>query len=59
MLRRLGAEEVRQTGSHLMVRVGTCQAVIPVHRGDMKPGTLRSIERQLAPCLGEGWLTKR
>lgn len=58
MLKRLGAVEVRQTGSHLIMRAGACQTVIPMHRGDLKPGTLRSIERQMTPALGEGWLTK-
>ena len=30
-LRRLGCEEVRQSGSHVIVRCGRCQTVIPVH----------------------------
>jgi len=56
-LRALGCEEVRQKGSHVVVRCGTCTAVVPVHRGeDIAPGTLRAIERQLEPCLGKGWL---
>ena len=55
---RLGCELVRRRGSHVIVRcVGGCQTVIPVHRGEDLPiGTLRSIERVLAPCVGEGWL---
>jgi predicted RNA binding protein YcfA (HicA-like mRNA interferase family) len=55
---RLGCEEVRRRGSHLIVRCpGGCQTVIPIHRGEDIPiGTLRSIERALAPCLGSGWL---
>jgi len=33
---------------------------VPVHAGeDLKPGTLRAIERDLEPCLGEHWLRKR
>lgn len=56
-LRLRGCVEVRQSGSHLIVRCGTCQTVIPVHSGDIPAGTLRSIERDLAACLGEGWLT--
>lgn len=56
MLARLGCTELRQVGSHLIVRCGTCQAVIPVHSGDISPGTLRSIAKQLEPCLGKGWL---
>jgi predicted RNA binding protein YcfA (HicA-like mRNA interferase family) len=55
---RLGCAVLRQRGSHVIVRCpGGCQTVIPIHRGqDIPIGTLRSIERVLAPCLGEGWL---
>ncbi|MGH3445006.1 MAG: type II toxin-antitoxin system HicA family toxin [Nocardioidaceae bacterium] len=55
---RLGCQQLRQRGSHVVVRCpGDCQSVVPVHRGsDIPVGTLRSIERTLAPCLGEGWL---
>jgi len=57
MLKRLGCSEVRQRSSHLVVRCGKCQTVVPVHQGeDIGPGLLRSIERDLAPCLGKGWL---
>ena len=60
LLRLLGCVEVRQKGSHLLVRCGENTSVIPVHKGeDIKPGTLRAIERQLAPCLGKGWLNKK
>jgi len=54
----LGCERLRQRGSHVIVRCpGGCQTVIPIHRGqDLPIGTLRSIERALAPCLGEGRL---
>jgi predicted RNA binding protein YcfA (HicA-like mRNA interferase family) len=38
--------------------MGDCQTVIPVHGGDLKAGTLRSIERQLEPALGKGWLNR-
>ena len=44
---------------HTAVSVGTCRTAIPRHPGeDIKPGTLRAIERQLEPCLGKGWLRK-
>jgi hypothetical protein len=50
---------VRQKGSHLTIRCGICQSVVPVHAGeDLKQGTLRSIERSLEPCLGKGWLKR-
>ncbi len=57
-LRERGCEPVRQQGSHQIWRCGTCQTVIPVHAGDLTPGTLRSIGRDLEPCLGPKWLTK-
>jgi predicted RNA binding protein YcfA (HicA-like mRNA interferase family) len=55
-LRKLNCAELRQSGSHLIVRCGVCQTVVPVHSGDVALGTLRAIERDLTPCLGEGWL---
>ena len=59
ILGKHGCEQVRQKGSHLVVRCGDCQTVVPVHRGqDIPRGTLASIERDLAPCLGERWLRK-
>jgi predicted RNA binding protein YcfA (HicA-like mRNA interferase family) len=58
-LKRLGCKEVRHKGSHLRVDCGNCRTTVPVHKGeDLKPGTLRQIERDLEPCLGKGWLQK-
>lgn len=57
ILKSLDCVEVRQKGSHLIVRCGKCQTTVPVHMGkDIPKGTLRSIERMLTPCLGEDWL---
>ena len=57
LLRSYDCVELRQKGSHLVVRCGKCQTVIPVHPGqDIGPGLLRSIARDLEPCLGKGWL---
>ena len=57
LLKQFGCVEVRQKGSHLRVECGRCDTTIPVHRGeDIRPGTLRQIERDLAPCLGKDWL---
>ncbi len=43
-------------GSHVRISVGSCRTSVPVHAGqDLPPGTLRSIVRDLEPCLGEGW----
>ena len=57
LLRKAGCVELRQKGSHVMVKCGKCQTVVPVHAGeDFGPGLLRAIERDLEPCLGKGWL---
>jgi predicted RNA binding protein YcfA (HicA-like mRNA interferase family) len=56
LLKDLGCVEVRQRGSHLIIRCGTCQTTVPIHSGDVAPGTLRNIRDHLAGCLGEGWL---
>lgn len=59
ILKRFGCVEVRQRGSHLVLRCGNCQTVVPVHRGeDIPRGTLRGIERDLEACLGKGWLKR-
>lgn len=45
-LRRLGFEEARQTGSHLVMKRATppARVVVPMHRGrDLKQGTLAAI----------------
>jgi predicted RNA binding protein YcfA (HicA-like mRNA interferase family) len=55
LLRRLGVEKVRTVGSHEVWKIGTCQTVVP-HHSVVAAGTLRKIQEQLAPCLGEGWL---
>lgn len=57
-LRERGCVSMRQWGSRQIWRCDSCQTVIPVHAGDLTPGTLRSIERDLEPCLGPKWLTK-
>ena len=44
---------LRQSGSHAIVQCGACRTVVPVHSGDLPTGTLRSIIRDLAPCIGE------
>lgn len=51
-LRRTGCVEVRQRGSHVIVRCGRCQTTVPVHAGrDVPRGTLGAIRRDLRPCL--------
>jgi len=57
ILRRRGCVEVRRRGSHLIVRCGDCQTVVPVHAGEtLKARLLRAVERQLEPCLKKRWL---
>ena len=44
----------------MIVRCSDCQTTVPVHRGlDLPTGTLDAIEKQLEPCLGAKWLTRR
>lgn len=57
-IEKLGGVRVRQKGSHLRMRVGDCFTTVPVHSRDLPKGLLRGIERDLEPCLGEGWLHK-
>ncbi|MCQ9335027.1 type II toxin-antitoxin system HicA family toxin [Corynebacterium phoceense] len=59
-LQKAGAEMIRQRGSHQrwrIVRNGTPYfTTVPMHLGDIPQGTLRSIEQQMEPALGKGWL---
>ena len=53
---------VRQSGSHRLYKV-MCDGrpitvVVAQHGGDIPPGTLRSIERDLEPVFGRKWLTR-
>ncbi len=62
-IERVGGECVRQEGSHRrykLTRDGqTVFATVPQHGShDIRIGTLKTIEKQLAPILGKGWLTK-
>jgi predicted RNA binding protein YcfA (HicA-like mRNA interferase family) len=44
-LRRLGFEFSRQTGSHAILRKGSCTVVVPQHK-PIKPGTLKGVIEQ-------------
>ena len=44
-LRRLGFEERRQTGSHVILRRESRRVVVPLHK-PIKPGTLRGLIEQ-------------
>ena len=41
-----GFDRVRQRGSHLQPKKGILLVTVPLHTGDLNPGTLRSIIRQ-------------
>ena len=57
-----GGEHIRTVGSHKRYRVirngVTASTAVPQHPGDIPTGTLRKIERDLAPALGKGWLIR-
>lgn len=44
-LEKLGFEQLRQRGSHVILRRGSAPAVVPLHR-EVKLGTLNGILRQ-------------
>jgi predicted RNA binding protein YcfA (HicA-like mRNA interferase family) len=51
-LRRLGFAELRQTGSHRIMRRKTRTVVVPMHR-PIKPGTLKGLIEQAGVTLEE------
>lgn len=59
-IKSLGGTLTRQKGSHAKYATpGGCWTIVPMHSGDIPLGTLRAIERDLAPCLGADWLGRR
>lgn len=62
----LGGIETRQVGSHRRFKApyvdddGTTRSAfttVQIHKGkDIPPGTLRSIQKQMEPAFGKGWL---
>ena len=60
LVKDFDCQVLRQKGSHVVIACGACKATVALHAGDTIPaGTLRRIERDLAPCLGHGWLRER
>lgn len=62
-IERLGGIHVGSGGSHrkyvaLYGDDGRCRTSVPMHGGDVKPGTLRAIERDLEPAFGRRWLRR-
>jgi len=59
-LRKKGCEELRQKGSHLQIKCddkvpafgAPCHTTIPMHGGDIKKGTMHSINKSVEPCVG-------
>jgi predicted RNA binding protein YcfA (HicA-like mRNA interferase family) len=49
-LKRFGFVEIRQTGSHLILRKESRTVVVPQHK-PLKPGTLKSIIEQAGLTL--------
>jgi predicted RNA binding protein YcfA (HicA-like mRNA interferase family) len=45
-LEKLGFSQVRQRGSHVVLRRGDTVTVVPLHRHDLAIGTLRGILKQ-------------
>ncbi len=64
-IERLGGHMIRQRGSHRRYEATrllpdgstvASQTTVPQHAGDIPNGTLRAIEKDMAPAFGEGWL---
>lgn len=54
-LERAGFIQTRQSGSHVIMELDdpVLTVVVPVHRGTLSPGTLRSIIRQAGMTVAE------
>lgn len=64
-IERHGGYLVRQVGSHARYEAayvredgtpGRVATAVPMHPGDVPIGTLRKIEKALAPAFGKDWL---
>lgn len=59
-IEKLGGQLLRKRGSHWLYQVvgedgEKLLTVVSQHSGDIPPGTLAAIDRQLAPAFGKGW----
>lgn len=68
LIERNGGILLRQRGSHRQYEARvilsdgtevTARTTVAQHPGDVRPGTLRAIERDLEPVFGKGWLRGR
>jgi predicted RNA binding protein YcfA (HicA-like mRNA interferase family) len=62
-IERLGGVHTTTRGSHRTYVVhygerGRVLTWVPMHSREIRPGTLRKIERDLEPALGKGWLRR-
>ena len=46
-----------ERGSHRVYTLDECRTVVSMHTGDMPIGTWKSIENDMAPCMGKRWLS--
>lgn len=56
VLKKHGAECVRQKGSHATWVAGNCKATVAMHNGDVPKGTVAAIVKAFEPEFGKGWL---
>ena len=56
-VRNLHLVELREGGNHTQFRIGNVTISVPRHR-EIRPATIRLIERQLQGTFGKGWLIK-
>ena len=68
LIERRGGILLRQRGSRRQHEAraaladgteATARTTVAYHAGDIRPGTLRAIERDLEPVFGKGWLKGR
>ncbi|HJY59705.1 MAG TPA: type II toxin-antitoxin system HicA family toxin [Streptosporangiaceae bacterium] len=68
LIERRGGILLRQRGSRRQYEARaaladgtevTARTTVAYHAGDIRPGTLRAIERDLEPVFGKGWLKGR
>jgi predicted RNA binding protein YcfA (HicA-like mRNA interferase family) len=68
LIERNGGVLLRQRGSYRQYEARvtladgtqvTARTTVAQHAGDVRPGTLRAIERDLEPVFGKGWLKGR
>jgi predicted RNA binding protein YcfA (HicA-like mRNA interferase family) len=64
IIERSGGYILRQRGSHRIYEIAgddgiTCRTTVAQHGSDIPTRMLKAIDKDLAPALGPGWLTRR